>query len=150
MSVYSNNHINIHVSAADTCQPCPFSSVILIDFYMSALSVFKSAMSAFMCQMCWLFHVQSVDSGVSAIALVISQLSAEPGICRRNQDFCETENRRKIFSVEKNRQAYFFFSMKIKMMDLSMQIEGKNWYSSWLLVCKISSNLPPECLKLHL
>ena len=35
------------------------------------------------------------------------------------------ENRGKVyFPWEKNRQAYFFFSMKIKMMDLCMQIVG--------------------------
>ena len=45
-------------------------------------------------------------------------------------------------------QAYFF-SMKIKMMDLWMQIEDTTLIFIMILVCYISSNLPPECLKLH-
>ena len=44
---------------------------------------------------------------------------------------------KKIFSVGKKSTSILFFSMKIKMMDLWMQIEGTN------------RNLPPECLKLH-
>ena len=60
------------------------------------------------------------------------------------------ENRGKIFFVwEKNWQAYFFFSMKIKVMELWMQTEGRNWFSLWIVVCWISSNLPLEGLKLH-
>ena len=52
---------------------------------------------------------------------------SEPGIRRENKDSCGNEIRKsqnKIFSMAKNRQAYIFFSMKIKMMDLLMQIEG--------------------------
>ena len=49
-------------------------------------------------------------------------LFTEPGICHRNEDSRGNENRKSlnkiVFPWEKNRQAYLFFSMKIKVMDL--------------------------------
>ena len=50
--------------------------------------------------------------------------------------------------MKKNRQAYFF-SMKIKMMDLWMQIEGTTQTFIMNFNVLDFSNLPPECLKLH-
>ena len=75
----------------------------------------------------------------------------EPGIRRGNEDSRGNENRKsrkKIFSVEKN-QVYFFFLWKFRWRICECKLKVQNWYSSWILVCYISSNLPPECLKLH-
>ena len=56
--------------------------------------------------------------------------------------------RKNLFSFGKNWQAYFFF-MKIKMMDLWMQIEGTKMIFIMKFSVQIFSSLPPECLKLH-
>ena len=53
----------------------------------------------------------------------------------------------KYFSVEKNWQAYFFL-WKWRWWICECKLKVQNWYSSWISVCYISSNLPPECLKL--
>ena len=56
------------------------------------------------------------------------EVLTEPGICHGNQDSCGNENRKSrknIFSIEK-KSTSILFSMKIKMMDLWMQIEGIN------------------------
>ena len=46
------------------------------------------------------------------------------------------------------RKAYFF-SMKFRRWICECKLKVQNWYSSWILLCYISSNLLPECLKLH-
>ena len=78
-------------------------------------------------------------------ALKLVEGLASGSICR-----CEpVENHRKIYFLWKkiDKHTFFFLFMKIKMMGLWMHIRVQNWYSSWILVCYISSNLPPECLK---
>ena len=77
---------------------------------------------------------------------------SEPGIHRGNEDSRGNENRKSrnnIFSVEKNWQAYFFFSMKIKVMDLWMQIVGTKLIFVMNFSVLYFFKLPPEYLKLH-
>ena len=79
-------------------------------------------------------------------------LSSEPGIPCRNEDSRGNENRKlweKIFSVGKKFDKHTFFSIKIKMMDLWMQIEGTKQTFIMNFSGLDYSNLFPECLKLH-
>ena len=57
------------------------------------------------------------------------------------------ENHGKIyFPWKKNQQAYFFFLWKLRWWTCECKLKVRNWYSSWILVCYISSHLLPECL----
>ena len=38
---------------------------------------------------------------------------------------------------------------KLRWWICECKLKVQNWYSSWILVCYISSNLPPDCIKLH-
>ena len=84
---------------------------------------------------------------------VDSSSHSEPGIRCGNKDSRRNKNRKSRgggggFSVGKNRQAYLF-SMKIKMMDLWMQIEGTKQTFIMNFSVLDYSNVPPECLRLH-
>ena len=41
------------------------------------------------------------------------------------------------------------FLWKLRWWTCECKLKVQSWYSSWIVVCYISSNLPPECLKLH-
>ena len=41
------------------------------------------------------------------------------------------------------------FLWKLRWLTCECKLKVSNWYSSWIVVWYISSNLPPECLKLH-
>ena len=63
---------------------------------------------------------------VCVCVIVVEYFSAEPGICCGNKDSRGIENRKSqknTFSVEKRSTSILFYSMKIKRMDLWMQIE---------------------------
>ena len=77
---------------------------------------------------------------------------AEPGIRRGNEDSRRNKNwksRENIFSVEKKIKMHTFFRWKLRWWICEGKLKVQHWYSSWFFVCYISSNLPPECLKLH-
>ena len=92
---------------------------------------------------------QALGALLAVSYYVVSE--TEPGIRCGNEDCRGNENwklRKNIFCVGKNWQAYFFL-WKLRWWICECKLKVQNWYSSWILVCYISSNLPPECPKLH-
>ena len=60
----------------------------------------------------------------------------------------ENHGKKYIFRGKKS-ASILSFLWKLRWWTCECKLEVSNWYLSWILVCKISSNLPPECLKLH-
>ena len=76
----------------------------------------------------------------------------EPGIRRENENSRGNEKRRsrkRYIFREKKIDKHSFFIWNLRWWICECKLKVQNWYSSWILVCCISSNMPPEWLKLH-
>ena len=83
--------------------------------------------------------------GISNLVLWSWMQISEPGICRGNEDSHRNENRKlrkNIFSVGKKIDKHTHFLWKLRWWICECKLKVQHWYSSWIVVCYISSNLP--------